>query len=247
MTAVAPRPPVVTTPPDAAPRGDRFVGVGLLLLAALFGMIQLLAREVIPPLAGSAVVYLALGAAVLRWRSRGLLIGVTALLVIHLVTSIPFFTEALAHPETPATFLPDTFIGIVALATIAGAIASLRRARSRRPITGVAVALAVLAVGVSVVASGGVESEAQQPGDVAVETVRAQFPAQLEVPAGGAVLWVDNQDALRHTFVIEGTDVHAELPGSTAVRVETELAAGTYRYFCDVPGHERMAGELVAR
>lgn len=246
MTAVAPRPDVAIDPQPPAPRGDRFVGVGLLLLAVLFVTIQLLAREVIPPLAVSALIYAALGAVVLRRRSRWLLIGVTALLVVHLVTSIPFFTAALAHPETPANFLPDTFIGIVALATIAGAIAGLRGASNRRPITIIASAFAVLAVGV-VVAVGGAESSPRQPGDVAVEAFRAQFPAQLEVPSGGAVLWVDNQDALRHTLVIEGTDVHVELPGSTAVRVETDLVQGTYRYFCDVPGHDAMQGEIVAR
>jgi plastocyanin len=102
-------------------------------------------------------------------------------------------------------------------------------------------------VGVSVVAAGGVESDVHEPGDVVVEAVGALFPEQLQAPAGGAVLWVDNQDPIRHTFVIEGTDVHAELPGSSAVRVETDLAVGTYRFFCDVPGHERMEGELVVQ
>jgi plastocyanin len=246
MTAVAER-PAQHLEADHAPAGDRFVGTGLLLITALFAAIQLLAGEVIPPLAVPGLIYATLGMVVLRRRPRWLLVSVAALLVLHLATSIPFFAAALAHPETPASFIPDALIGIVAVATIAGAILGLRGATSRRAITVVAAALALVAIGVSLVAAGGVESAVQQPGDVVVEAAGAQFPAQLQVPANGAGLWVDNQDPFRHTIVVEGTDLHAELPGSTAVRVETDLAPGTYRYFCDVPGHERMEGELVAR
>lgn len=247
VTAVAERraPHLETGQP---PAGDRFVGIGLLLLTALFTGVQIMAREVIPPLAVPAVIYLGLGMAVLRRRPRWLLIIVTVLLLLHLVSSIPFIAAALAHPETAASFLPDAFITIVGLSVVAGAIAALRKTRpGRRPITVVAGVVAVLAVGVSVIAAGGVESVVQEPGDVVVEAVGTLFPEQLQAPAGRAVLWVDNQDPLRHTLVIEGTDVHAELPGSTAVRVEADLAPGTYRFFCDVPGHERMEGELVVQ
>lgn len=248
MTAVTERPaPHLET--DQPPAGDRFVGIGLFLLTALFTGVQIMAGELIPPLAVPAVIYLGLGMAVLRRRPRWLLITVTVLLLLHLASSIPFIAAALAHPETPASFLPDAFITIVGLSVVAGAIAALRKTGPgrRRPITVVAGVVAVLAVGVSVVAAGGVESDVHEPGDVAVEALGALFPEQLQAPAGGAVLWVDNQDPIRHTLVIEGTDVHAELPGSTAVRVEADLAPGTYRFFCDVPGHERMEGDLVVQ
>jgi plastocyanin len=246
MATVAERPDVRldTEPPRA---GDRFVGSGLLLLAALFVSVQVMAREVIPPLAIPAVVYAALGAAVLWQARRWLVITTIVLIVAHVASSIPFLAEALAHPETPASFLPDALIIIVAVAVFAGAIAGLRGVVTRRPITLTGGVLAAVVVVISAVAASGVDADVLQAGDVPIEAVGAYFPAQVQVPAGGAVLWVDNQDPFRHTLVIEGTDVHVELPGSTSVRVPTDLAPGTYRYLCDVPGHERMTGELVAR
>lgn len=244
MTAVAPRRDVATRPQPPDPRGDRFVAAGLFLLTALFIGVQLLAGEIIPPLAVPALIYVALGAAIARRGSRWLRITAVVLPLLHLLTSIPFLAEALAHPETPASFLPDAFIVIVALSVVAGAIAGLRRAATRRPIVLVAGVAALGAVAISLVAAAGVESAARQPGDVTVEAVGAEFPARVQVPTGAA-LWVDNQDPFRHTLVIEDTDVHVELTGSTAVRVDADLAPGTYRYFCSVPGHEAMEGELV--
>ena len=249
MTTTADR---LDTRPGAASAadeaGDRFVGSGLLLLAALFVSVQVLAGEVIPPLAVPVVLYTALGAAVLRWRRRWLLITVVVLVTVHLLTSVPFIAAALAHPETPASFLPDTFILVVALAVGIGAIMGVRAPdANRRPVTAVAAAGVFLAVAISAVAATGVGSEEQQPGDVTVEAVSSQFPDEVVVPTEGAVLWVDNHDPFRHTVVVEGTDIHAELPGSTAVRVPVDLAPGTYRYFCDVPGHSRMEGQLVVQ
>lgn len=246
MSTLAQRPDVrLETQPQR--RGDRFLGGGLLLLAALFASIQILAGEVIPPLAVAALVYAGLGGVLLRVTRRWLVLATSVLIVVHLATSIPFLVAALAHPESPASFLPDAFIVVVALAVLAGALTGLRGRGSRRRIAVAAALLAAALTVGSVVAASGVDSDVRQAGDVPIESVRSTFPARVQVPAGGAALWVDNQDPFRHTLVIEGTDVHAELPGSTAVRVETDLAPGTYRYFCDVPGHELMAGELVVR
>jgi azurin len=53
---------------------------------------------------------------------------------------------------------------------------------------------------------------------------------------------------VRHTFVIDGQGAKRELPGNATRRVEVPLAAGTYPYFCDVPGHEEiMKGTLTVR
>lgn len=248
MTALAPRPDVIT--PQQPPRasGDRFVAGGLLLLVALFVAVQLLAGEFIPPLAVPALIYGALGVVLVRRRPRWLLAGVAGLAAVHLATSVPFLAGGLAHPETPASFVPDALILIAGLTVAAGALLGLRAAPfDRRPLAVVATMVAAGAVAVSMVATAGVESDALQADDVAVEAAGSQFPERVEVSADATVLWVDNQDPFRHTLVVEGTDVHTELPGSTAVRVATDLPAGTYRFFCDVAGHERMEGELVVR
>ena len=244
MSAVIERPETART--EAPPRtGDRFVAGGLVLIAVLFVGTQVVAGEVIPPLAVPAVLYAVLGAVVARRAPRWLLFGIAGLLVVHMVASAPFLVEALAHPETPASFLPETYIVVAVAAVAAGTL--LRAPRSRGALGGGAVLLAVALTAVSLTAAGTVSGDERQPGDVPVVTSGAMFPALLEVPAGGAVLWVDNQDAFRHTLVVEDAGVHAELPGSTAVRVEVDREPGTYDYICDVPGHERMVGEIVAR
>ena len=56
-----------------------------------------------------------------------------------------------------------------------------------------------------------------------------------------------NRDQIRHTFVIEGTNVRLEVPASKERRVQVELAAGEYRFLCDVVGHERMEGVLTVQ
>lgn len=245
MATTAPRPEAESRA-EGPPPGDRFVAGGLLALLVLSVFIQVIAGVVIPPLAVPALIYLALGLAVWRRGSRWLLILAAVLPVLHVVTSIPFLVEAMAHPETPVTFLPDTFIVIVAVTVAAGAVAGLRGGRPevRRRIAAVAGVVAGAAVVVSVVAAAGVDSEARQPGDVVVESVATTYPDRVQVPEDGAVLWVDNQDPYRHTLVIEGTDVRVEVPGSTAVRVPADLEPGTHRYYCDVPGHESMEGVL---
>jgi plastocyanin len=250
MTAVTARPkpqqPARETAGDPG-GGDRFVAAALAVTGLVYVAILLLAGELIPPVALFAALYLALGAAVARWAGRRMLIAVVVLVSLHLLTSIPFFAANLAHPESPVSFLVEAFVALAAITALLGAIAGLRGTVERRRIAFAALGLAVVAVVIAVIASAGVESEARAAGDTPVEVAGALFPEQVEVPAGGAVLWVDNQDAFHHTLVVEGTDLRQVLPGSTAVRMDLDLAPGTYRYLCDVPGHERMEGELVVR
>jgi plastocyanin len=237
----------ITTSEVAKPTvaGDRFLAAGLHALAAIFVGLMLLAGEVTPFWGMPAAVYLALGLA-LQWRApRWLLVTAVVVPLLQVVTSLPFMIPGFTHPETPANFLPDVFIVIGSLAVIAGAMVALRRTqRSRRPIAVVAGVVAGAAILASVVAMAGVSSATRQAGDVEVTALNFDYPERVELERGQA-LYVQNQDRFRHTFVVEGTDVRAELPGSAAVRIETDLAPGTYKFFCDVPGHEdAMQGAL---
>jgi plastocyanin len=182
-----------------------------------------------------------------RRRPRWLLVTIAALGLLHLLSSIPFLASNLAHPESPVSFLTDAAAAIAVLTAALAAVAGLRGVRNRRPLAVGAGVLMALLVVVSLVATGSVTSDPRQPGDVVVEVVGATFPAEVAVTAHGAALWIDNQDPFRHTLVVEGTDVHVELTGSTAVRAEVDLAPGAYRYYCDVPGHDRMEGSLDVR
>lgn len=69
-------------------------------------------------------------------------------------------------------------------------------------------------------------------------------PSQLSVAAGEVTVELTTEPAVNHTFVIEG--VSSEEPiveaaaGETATGTVT-LEAGSYTFYCDVPGH-REAG-----
>jgi plastocyanin len=234
--------------PTTAP-GDPLVASALLIATVLFLTYQLLAGHLIPPLAVFGVLTGALGLVTLRRRSRWLLVLDAVVALLYLVGSVPFMAANLVHPESPVSFLAEVFL-ILALATVVvGVVLRWRgapdRAR-RRTVTG-AVGLALLATVVSLVAAASVDADARQDGDVAIVTERSVFPERVEVPAGGSVLWVDNQDPFHHTFVIDGTEVRETLVASSSVRVPVDLAPGSYRFWCDVPGHESMEGVLDVR
>lgn len=72
-------------------------------------------------------------------------------------------------------------------------------------------------------------------------------PDEFAVPAGEEVtVELTSEPTVEHDFVIEDVDgqdlmvVHAD-PGETATGTFTIEAAGTYTFFCSIPGH-REAG-----
>lgn len=70
-------------------------------------------------------------------------------------------------------------------------------------------------------------------------------PANLRADSGEVAVFVDNDDSFRHTFSIDALAVDLEVPGGKATRVELIAEPGTYEFYCAVPGHEDMRGELV--
>lgn len=233
-------------PVDPPPPGDRFVGISLLVLVAGFLVLQVVAGAVIPEVAIPSALYAALAVALLRRRRRWLLITAVVLPVVHLVGSVPFLAASLSSPETPASFIPDAITVVAAVTTVVGAVMALRHGEdSRRGVAVAAVGLAGVVVVASLVVAAGVESAQRRDGDVAIEAIDVAFPERVEVPVGPGTLWVDNRDPIHHTIVIEDTGVRHDLPGRTAVRVPVDLEPGAYRYFCDVPGHDGMEGELI--
>jgi plastocyanin len=234
--------------PTTAP-GDPLVASALLTATVLFLAYQLLAGHLIPPLAIFGVLTAILGLATLRRGGRWLLVLDAAVALLYLAGSVPFMAANLAHPESPVSFLAEVFLILALVTVVVGVVLRWRSApdRARRRTVGGAVGLALLATVVSLVAAASVDADARQDGDVAIVTERSVFPERVEVPAGGSVLWVDNQDPFHHTFVIDGTDIRETLVASSSVRVPVDLAPGSYRFWCDVPGHESMEGALDVR
>ncbi len=247
LNVEAPRPMGTAAPTEL--RGDRLVGGSLLLVAALLFGLQILAGHVIPPLAIFGAVTVVLGGVTLRRSPRWLLIVDALVVLVYLVGSTPFMAANLAHPESPGSFLAEVFILLAFLTVLAGVVLRLRGAGAlarRRVVVGVAAVAVVATIG-SLVAAAAVDTEARQDGDIAIASDRSLFPSEVEMPAGDAVLWLDNRDPFHHTFLIDDTDIRAVMPASSSVRIPVDLAPGSYRFWCDVPGHESMEGVLHVR
>lgn len=231
------------------PRGDRLVGGSLLLAASLLFGLQFLAGHVIPPLAIFGALTLTLGSVTLRRRPRWLLILDAMVAVLYLGGNAPFMAENLAHPESPGSFLAEVFVLLALLSVLIGVALRLRGvgpAARRRTVVGAVAVAAVATVG-SLVATATVDAEARQDGDITIASDRSAFPSEVEMPAGAAVLWLDNRDPFHHTFLIDDTDIRTVMPANSSVRIPVDLAPGSYRFWCDVPGHDSMEGVLHVR
>lgn len=217
------------------------------VLAATTVLIQVAAGLPIPPLLAFGILFVGTGvAAQVRLAARWPVVVALVLAALLLLANVPFLISDLAHPESIFGFAPTLLIGLAALVVLAlAALALARSATSARPVLLGAAGLAVLGLAGSAVATAGLDDDERQPDDVVVVAEDAEFPDRVEVDAGGAGLYVENDDPFRHTIVVDEAGVSRELPGSTGRRVEVELDPGEYRYYCDVPGHEDMEGTLV--
>ncbi|HUG85844.1 MAG TPA: cupredoxin domain-containing protein [Euzebya sp.] len=214
-------------------------------MAAVCVLFLILIGEVVPPLVVFGLLFAGLAVGARRSPARWVRWLGAAMVVALLALFSSFAVQDLAHPETPASFGPTWLLVVAAVATVVLAVAAVRGGAVRpRTVWVVAGTALVAGIAFTAVQGAGVQADAAQPGDVAVEAVDATYPAHIEVPVGHAVL-VRNLDPIRHTFVVDGGVEPHEVPGSTDRRVEIDLPPGEYRYFCDVPGHEAMTGTLI--
>lgn len=223
--------------------------VGLLTLIGVLAAIQIVNREVIPPVAVFMVVFLALAVALRRGAGRRVLIGAAVAALLLVLANLPFALESLVHPETVADFVP-TVVALVAGVVVAasGVLAAIGGApRAARPTWVLAVGVVTASVLVSGAASTTATDDEREAGDIVVDTRDFAYPDTLSVPAGEQTLFVENHDVVRHTLLVDGTDVDLEIPGTTSRRVKVDLSPGEYTYYCDVPGHEAMKGTLEVR
>lgn len=75
-------------------------------------------------------------------------------------------------------------------------------------------------------------------------------PAEIEIPAGQDVkLLLPNLGAAPHNFSIDALDISVDLAAGETKEVTINAPAGTYEFYCNVPGHKEagMVGTLVVR
>lgn len=118
-----------------------------------------------------------------------------------------------------------------------------------------ALAASVLAVAVLAACGGSAGAATQPAGSIKVTMTEFKFdPATINVPAGKVVFYLVNAgNNTSHDMIIRnssgtrmaGSDLVSA--GDTSVFTVDNIAAGTYTYFCDQPGHENsgMKGTLT--
>ena len=75
-------------------------------------------------------------------------------------------------------------------------------------------------------------------------------PAELSAPAGDITLDLTNDSAVPHNIAVDGAEgVSDTIQDGGTAELTVNLPAGTYEYYCDVPGHRQagMVGTLTVQ
>jgi len=223
--------------------------VFLMSISTALVLTMIFAGAFIPPVMFFAVLYLILAGVVLKWRfNTRVSLAVAALAILGLAGNAPFLMEDLAHPESWGSFIPAAMAVIAGIASVVAAVAAIRTSNTRlvRPTLYAVEGLTFFAIAVSLALSFSAEDASAEAGDLVVLAEGAEYPDSIAMTSPGGIL-IENRDRIRHTFVIEGTDVAVEVPALKSRRTDVSLPAGTYDYICDVPGHESMKGTLTVQ
>ncbi len=192
-----------------------------------------------------------------KWLA--LVAGVWALL--NLVLNGPFILPSLAHVNSFFDFgLALAVIVALIIATVAGAVAFVQHRRgSARPygtpreratlwtIVGIVVGLMALS-GIMHLSAISEVSASDRAQAIVVGMKNTEFdPTEIQMAAGApASFAVRNSDFVVHTFTVEEADVDVSIIGGSEKLISLRaMDAGTYEFFCTVPGHEDMKGTIV--
>ena len=90
----------------------------------------------------------------------------------------------------------------------------------------------------------------QPASGITVEMVDIAFnPTELSIPADTDVtVNLANNGVLPHNFNIDEVNVHSgDVPGGESTTLTLNLPAGSYKYYCNIPGHAEsgMVGQLT--
>ncbi len=216
------------------------VAVGVLTIMAVYNELFVDALVLLAILATVAVFATRTGS---RWLYWTLAVLMTVFLGFNLVYSV----SDLSHPESPGPFVPTAVINTAGVITIGfAAMSALGRPVPARKVWMGAGALLGVAALASLAAAASVDNDVAQPGDVDVVAEDVKYPELVALTPESNGLFLINHDNYRHNFVIDGQVEPVELPANTSVRIAIDLPEpGTYRFYCSVPGHAGMEGQLV--
>lgn len=242
MTETVERAELTTEESSGVVRWVRLARYSALTIAVWSVALQLLAGELIPPVAVIGIVFAAF-VPFLKGDRRLLALVVGVLALVSLLGNLPGTIDELMHPTSAPAFILSSLVTVAAFVAMVAGLAAFR-SWSHDTVRAVALSstglfIALVVVGVS--AASTVESATPFPSDIQVIASGVEFDlTEIVVVPGSNGFWVDNQDGIRHTFTIEGTDMEIDVPGLSAQRANFELAPGAYTVFCAVPGHENM-------
>lgn len=210
-------------------------------------LLQLVAGTVIPPVAFLGVVFLGF-LPFLRGQRRRLGLALAIVSVIAVVGDLATIVDELSHPESTPAFVLTLLATLGAVTALIGGSGMFFR-WSAEPVRTFALgAGAIFLVGsmVSVLIGSNTDSDAALPGDISVTATQLEWtPTEITLDDSESGLWIDNQDGVRHVFVVEDLGIAVEIPGRKARRVDVSAVPGSYEIICTVPGHEEMTGTLV--
>ena len=246
-------------PTDEGASWATLVRVGAIaIILSIVALELVVIQEIVPPLVAIGVL-LIVGLVLMSRTRRAGVIMVAVLATVFAVFSAPFVPESLAFPASTTDFVINLVSMTAWLAIVVGVTAILR-AGSIDARSGVArrfgtalLALVVVGTGFSVIMRLTREDPLGQPLDVTVTAEDTEFsPTRIELagianPAGeGLSFFIQNEDLTAHTFTIDELDVDEAIPGGGSARVElSDVASGTYEYYCTVTGHDDMKGTLT--
>jgi len=203
---------------------------------------------------------------VLRTRSWGYAVSTASLLSV-LIFSGDQILDSFFRPASDTFFFIISMIGIVApIVSIPFGIQGFRETRGKIATTkggnGYIRFLAIIALGfalggsaIAVIAStspGGASVSLTGPPDI-IQTIRMEnvlFDSdEITVAVGDNVLLIiENVDPALHDFFVEDLDIFVENPaGQTSVAAFTAEQAGSFPFFCTVPGHRESGMEGIIR
>ena len=241
--------------------------VEVLIVVAVMGSIGIMPPLVVFGVALAAVA--ALGFA--RPGPRVFLTG-GILLLVFVAMNFPFIIDGLLYPVGTSHAWTDIIAAIVGLAGGIAGLAAFVELRRGSPVIGalrapIGEALAILAVGMLVgttyvslrgfnemqestglgVANGVQQAPSQAP--IQLDSTGSTFTQKtLQLSTGPGAIYVVNTDAGAHTFDIDlnGRHLSYAVPAHSTTAVVLDLtAAGTYTYWCALPGHRsNMEGTL---